>query len=400
VEDALRSPDFFDDPYPVYRRLRAEAPVYWSDAWNGWIVSRYADVKRVLEQPAIFSSAERMRPRLAALPDDLRDTVHRVFGGFSGFFWNDPPGYTEQRASMTRAFRPRLEAIETRVQALVDELLDAVEARGRLDLVAELAHPLPAIVIFEILGVPPEDRQPFKHWCDRLIALANIPDVESAQVAAGAMEEAGAWARGLLEERRAQPRDDMLSELVSGVELERLTDAEVRTLVVTLIQFLLAGHETTTSLIGSGVNALLHNPDQLEVLRRSPDAIGTAVEELLRYESPLQYVSRRAACEVELHGKLIRADDTVLVVLGSANRDEAQFATPDELDVMRRPNRHLAFGFNVHFCLGAPLARLEGRIAIETLLRRLPDLRSDDGKPRWQRNAMFRGLETLPLRFG
>jgi pimeloyl-[acyl-carrier protein] synthase len=398
LEAELGSDSFLDDPYPVYRLLRAEAPVYPSEAWNGWLLTRYDDVKRVLEQPDAFSSADRVRPRLEpVLPPAVWEALNRLYGRFSGFFWSDPPEYTAHRARWTHGFRPRLACFETRVQELVDGLLDEATARGgAFDLVRDLAHPLPATVVFELLGVPAEDRPRFKAWGDRLIALANLPESRTIDAALHAMDEAGAWARDLLAERRARPRGDMLSDLLADVDLTAMTDEEVRVLVVTLIQFLLAGHETTTSVIGSGALALLRDPDTREELQRDPELVPAAVEEFLRLESPLQYLTRRAARDVELRGQRIAHDELVLVVLGSANRDEAQFVRPDELDVHRRPNRHLAFGFNVHFCLGAPLARLEARIAFETLLRRFPELRLA-GEPRWRRNAMFRALETLPV---
>jgi cytochrome P450 len=398
VEARLRSNSFLDDPYPVYELLRAEAPVYRSEAWNGWLVTRYDDVKDALDRPDAFSSSDRVRPRLEpVLPPRVWEAMNRLYGNFSGFFWSDPPEYTAHRARWTQAFRPRLAQLEKRVRELVDGLIDSRLARGgSLDLVRDLAYPLPATVIFELLGVPTEDRVSFKSWGDRLIALANLPDDETIGAAVDAMNEAGAWARTLLEQRQADPREDMLSELLAGVDVGALTDQEVRVFIVTLIQFLLAGHETTTSVIGSGALALLRHPEVRETLRREPELVPVAVEEFLRFESPLQYLTRRAARDVELGDRPIARNDLVLVVLGSANRDAARFSRPDELDVRRRPNRHLAFGSNIHFCLGAALARLEARVAIETLLHLDVDLRLA-GEPRWRRNAMFRALETLPV---
>jgi cytochrome P450 len=390
---------FFADPYRAYARLREAAPVLWSDAWHGWLVTRYDDVKRVLEQPALFSSEDRVRPRLQHLPDEVWDAMSDVYGGFTGFFWSDPPAYSAHRAEWTHLFRPRIAGLGPRIQALVDELLDEVEPQGRMDVVRDVAHRLPAIVILELLGVPVEDRARFRGWTERMIQLANVTTMESVQTGMAGMDEACRWVRELLLERRREPRDDLMSGLAATRELEAMDDRELRATVVNLIQFLLAGHETTTSLIGSGLYALLRHPEELALLRAEPALTASAVEELLRYESPLQYLTRRATQDVELGGRQVRRDELVLPVLGAANRDPAQFADPDRLDVRRRPNRHLAFGFNVHFCLGAPLGRQEAQLALETVVRRLDGLRLAGAPPRWRHNAMFRGLESLEVAF-
>jgi cytochrome P450 len=393
------SAEFFASPYPAYARLRRTAPVAWSDAWNGWLVTSYDDAKRVLEQPAMFSSAQRVRPRMRHLPAEVWAAMQEVYGGFTGFFWSDPPEYTGHRSTWTRMFRPRIADIRPRIEALVDGLLDQVAPAGRMDLVRDLAHPLPATVILELLGVPLADRPRFRHWTEGMIKLANVTTLESVTVAMTTMDEACRWVLALLQERRRDPRDDMLSAFAAQLDLEAMNERELRATVVTLIQFLLAGHETTTSLIGSGAHVLLQHPSQLEQLRAHPDLVPAAIEEFLRLESPLQYLTRRATGDGELGGRRISRDDLVLPVIGAANRDPAQFEDPDGLNLSRQPNRHLAFGFNVHFCLGAPLGRLEAQVAIERVLARLGDLRLAGAAPRWRHNAMFRGLESLELSF-
>ena len=399
VDIDFTSPAFFDNPYPAYARLRRAAPVVWSEAWNGWLVTRYDDVKRVLEQPASFSSADRVRPRMRHLPAEVWEAMQEVYGGFTGFFWSDPPEYTGHRSTWTRMFRPRIADLRPRIEALVDGLLDDVTPAGRMDLVRDLAHPLPATVILELLGVPLADRARFKHWTEGMIKLANVSTLDNVTVAMGTMDEACRWVLALLQERRRDPRDDMLSAFAAQLDLDAMSDRELRSTVITLIQFLLAGHETTTSLIGSGVHALLQHPSQLDELRADPGLVPAAIEEFLRFESPLQYLSRRATGDLELAGERIRRDDLVLPVIAAANRDPGQFEDPDVLDLRRHPNRHLAFGFNVHFCLGAPLGRLEAQIAIERISARLGDLRLDGEPPRWRHNAMFRGLESLEVSF-
>jgi cytochrome P450 len=396
LEEQLAPERLCRDPHPTYARLREEAPVYRSESRDGWLVSRYADVKRVLDAPASFSSADRVRPRFEHMP--MWPTLNRIYGGFQGFFWSDPPEYTRHRKQVGDAFRPRLRGIDEQVARIVDELLDAVLPRGELDVISELAYVLPSTVVFEMLGIPHEHRAAFRSWSQGMLNLAN-PGEEAARTAMSSMDEAIAWLRGLLEERRERPQADMISELARDLPpLDEMSDEQVRMTVVTLIQFLLAGHETTTNLIGSGLYALLQHPDQLELLRREPELIDTAVEELLRWEPPLSVLSRRAVGDLELHGHAIRRDELVIVVLPAANRDPRQFPEPERLDVRRRPNRHLSFGHNLHFCLGAPLARVEGRIAIATVLERLQGLALAE-EPQWNPNAQFRGLEALHVTF-
>ena len=390
---------FYAAPYPAYARLRNAAPVAWSEAWNGWLVTRYDDVKHLLEQPALFSSAERVHPRMRHLPDEVWEAMQEVYGGFAGFFWSDPPEYTDHRAMWTHMFRPRIADMRGRIQSLVDVLLDDVAATGRIDLVRDLARPLPATVILELLGVPLADRPRFRQWTERMILLANVSTLDNVTVAMTSMDQACRWVRALLEERRRAPRDDMLSDLAARLDLTAMDERELRATVVTLIQFLLAGHETTTSVIGSGLYALLQHPSQLEVLRADSSLVPDAIEELLRFESPLQYLTRRVTDDLELRDQRVRRGDLVLPIIGAANRDPEQFEAPDSLDLRRHPNRHLAFGFNVHFCLGAPLGRLEAQVAIETIITRLVDLRLEGDAPRWRHNAMFRGLESLELSF-
>jgi cytochrome P450 len=398
LEDELRSATYFEDPYRVYGRLRRECPVYWSESWNGWLVSTYADVKKVLEQPTLFSSADRVRPRMQNLPADVWATMERVYGGFQGFFWSDPPEYTRHRAMVNKTFRPRIVDLAPRLVELVDSAIDAKADAGSMDVIADLAHPLPATVVFEILGIPPEDRELFRGWTTDMIKLAKLVDRETVSDAIAGMDAACGWMRDLLLERRQHPQDDMLSVFAGKTGLAELPETAFRTTVVTVIQFLLAGHETTTNLIGNGLLALLERPECVRRLLDDPSAVEPAIEEMLRFDSPLQYLTRRATASIEGGGESISDDEMVIPILGSANRDGRQFPDPDRFDLDRRPNRHLAFGFNIHFCLGAPLARLEAQIVFSRLLVRLRGLRLD-GDPVWRSNPMFRGLESLPVVF-
>ncbi len=396
VSAVLGSAGYLADPYPTYELLRREEPVHWSDDWGCWLVTRYADVAAVLRDPVGFSSAGRFAAMLERLPPDLRREILAAWP-LSGLFQSDPPEYTRHRQLIGRAFTRHLPLMPAKIEQMVGSIVAAATDRGEIDIIRDLAVPLPADVVLDLLGIPADDRAQFKVWSDSIISLlsSGIPDVSRVEQFRAATDEAKAWIAHLVEDRRAEPADDMLSELVAvGPSTELMTDDE---LLVTVIQFLLAGHETTTNLIGNGALSLLRNPDQLGELHDHIDdaaLVGSAVEELLRFESPLQRLSRLVTQDVELGGKHVAKGDIVMVMLGAANRDPDAFATSNRLDIRRQPNRHAAFGFGAHFCLGAPLARIEGAVAFGALFR-LPRLRLIDESPEWQENVTFHGVKTL-----
>jgi cytochrome P450 len=299
---------------------------------------------------------------------------------------------------VNKAFTPRVvEELAPFIRTFVDEVLDAALARGRMDVMTDLAFPLPATVIAEMLGVPAQDRDRFKNWSnDSTAVVGNVPANLSPEVLRNsmiAMEHLQNYFRGIIAQRRAEPRDDLLSALVKAQEAgDRLSDAE---LLANSVLLLNAGHETTTNLIGNGILALLRHPDQLQRLRDDPVLVPSAVEELLRYDSPVQFTSRVLKKDMTIGGKVLKPGQLVIVLLGAANRDPEQFADPDRLDVGREDNKHVAFGLGPHFCLGAPLARLEGRLVLDALLRRVPHLRLDGPPPRYRQNFNLRGLESL-----
>lgn len=401
LDQLLVSPSFYDDPYPVYDRLRREDPVHWSETLGGWVLTRYDDVLATLRDPHDYSSRGRMLAAMEHLPAAARTRVHALEEHFSvGLISADPPDHHRLRTLVNKAFTPRVvERLRPRVQTLVDELLDVVQGRGAVDIIRDVAYPLPATVIAELLGAPPGDRDRFKGWSEGILAFQGtgrlVPEVlERSQ---RDLLEMRAYLGSLLAERRLAPRDDLLSRLVQAeAEGDRLSEAELLTTCVTLLT---AGHETTTNLIGNGLLTLLRHPDQLRRLREDPALLPTAVEEMLRYESPLHRNPRRVAANVELDGRLLRQGDFVLQMLGAANRDPTHFADPERFDITRQPNRHMAFGFGTHFCVGAPLARLEAPIAIETVLRRLPGLRLDTASVQWQQHTLLRALVALPVAF-
>ena len=401
IDDLLHASGFFTNPYPVYHQIRSEDPVYWSETWNCWILTRYADVVAVLRDPRCFSSAGRITLFLNQLPEEARATLRPLDEHFSvQMVFQDPPDHTRLRGLVNKAFTSRVvEAIRPQIQTTVDVLLDAVQPSRQMDLIHDFAYPLPAITIAEMLGVPPEARDQFKQWADDVVAFlgtgrAKLDVLDLGQRSVLALTD---WLRELIAQRRYSPKADLLNLLIATEEQgDGLGEAE---LIGICISLLTAGHETTTNLIGNGLLALLQHPAQRQQLQHNPDLIVTAVEELLRYDSPVQRNWRVVKEELQLGGKQISRGQLVFAMLGAANRDPAQFPDPDRLDFHRRDNRHVAFGYGIHFCVGAPLARLEGQIAINTILRRLPGLRLANEAPVWLENMAFRGLKSLPVVF-
>ena len=368
------SPEFFANPYPFYQDLRLEDPVHWSDKLGSWVLTRHEDVNWALRNHQRLINSGRIASLLDQLPQQDRERMQPLYCHFSlGLIHTDPPDHTRLRVLVNKAFtQGAVESMRSRIQAIVNELLDAVQESGRMDVIRDFAYPLPAIVICDILGLLPEDREQFKRWSDEIIGLTatNPLTVEAAERAQQGLLELRDYFGRLVVDRRQNPRSDMLSLLVEAEEQgDKLSQAELLSTSVTL---LVAGHETTTHLIGNGLLALLRHPHQFQRLRDNPTLMAGAIEEFLRYDSPLQRQLRKAAIDLKLGGKQIREGDLVSVMLGSANHDPAEFREADRLDITRTPNHHVAFGSGVHFCLGAPLARLEGSIAFSTLLSRFP----------------------------
>jgi cytochrome P450 len=387
-------PEFVADPYPMYHRLRAEDPVHHSPL-GFWVLTRYPDVMAMLRDPRLIKEpiAAFVAARFGmAVPPGL---------GLS-MLDRDPPDHTRLRGLVSKAFTPRaLERLRPEIQQIVDGLLDEVEARGSMDLVEEFAYPLPVRVICEMLGVPVKDHERFKAWgldiARGLDAIMLPPDSEVGQRSVSGRRALADYFRGLIAERRAAPRDDMLSALIAAEEAgDKLNEEE---LLATCILLLVAGHETTVNLIGNGTLALLRHPDQLRKLRERPGLIVTAVEELLRFDGPVQRTARIPSEDITIGGQTIGKGEMVMPFLGAADRDPTQFPDPDRLDITRADNRHIAFGMGIHFCLGAPLARMEGQIAINTLLARLPKLALATDRPQFRQSLTLRGLQALPLSF-
>jgi cytochrome P450 len=387
------------DPYPFYERLRSQDPVHWDESDKRWLLTRYADVTSVLRSPA--ASSNRVQVVLHFVPPEFRRIAE---ARAKSMISCDAPDHNRLRLLVSKAFTARaVEAMTHKIQHLVDGFLDAVQARGRMDVIADLAYPLPVTVIAEMLGVPAEDRGLFKKWSDELSILAGGGGSPAALTLddyrrnAQSYEELTAYLSNIAAQRRTQPRDDLITALVQAEEAgDRLSEEEFYANTMLL---LVAGNETTTNLIGNGTLALLQHPDQLRKLREKPSLIASAVEELLRYDSPVQMTTRVLTHDLELGGKQLRQGQMVVVMLGAANRDPEVFSAPNRLDVERADNKHLSFGLGSHFCLGAQLARLEGRIVFETLLRRMPKLRLEGPGPQRRRHFNLRGLQSLSVTF-
>jgi cytochrome P450 len=400
LAESLGSDRFLSDPYPVYRRLRAEAPVWWSELWGCWVVTRYDDVKALLLDPRRASNVGRQATLVNRLPAEQRERLRSLAAHYSagGLSNQDPPAHTRLRGLVSQAFTPRVVAnLRPRIERIVDGLLDCAAAADQVDVIREFAYPLPAIVIAELLGLPAEDRARFKGWSDEITALlgAGRADPVLAERGQRGLNELRAYIAALLADRRRVPEDDLLSGLVAAEERgDVLSEGEM---VGSCVTILLGGHETTTNLIGNGLLTLLRHPGERERLRRDPALMPVAVEEFLRYDAPVQRLWRVLKEDVELGGRRLRAGEAVFLMVGAANRDPVHFAEPDRLDVGRRPNRHLTFGHGIHFCPGASLARLEAEIAFAALLRRFPAVRLADGELEYHPNVAFRGLVSLTV---
>ena len=394
------TPEVRANPYPLYRQLREQDPVHWSELMASWVLTRYDDVEAVLRDPRFSTARRRTGNRFTEQLMEMQEQMGPI-GQATTMLRADPPEHTRLRNLVSKAFTPRaIEAMRPHIQQIVDELLDAVEGSDRFDLIHDLAYPLPVIVIAEMLGVAPEDRDRFKRWSGDIAATLGGPMLspEVIQQAIASSREMTDYFRGVIEIRRKEPEDDLLSALIAAKEQgEALSEHEV---LATCVLLLVAGNETTTNLIGNGMVALLQHPGQLEQLRDDPSLTESAVEEFLRYDGPVQATGRTAAEDVEVGGTVIKEGQVAFTLLGAANHDPAQFANPDTLDITRQDNRHIAFGHGIHFCLGAQLARVEAQVAFGTLLRRFPDLKLGADGVEWGGAFILRGPKALPLAVG
>lgn len=400
IESILGSKQYFANPYPLYHRLRAECPVYWSEKLECWLLTRYDDCLAALKDYRRLSNRDRMSVMMKPLGEEAGKRFQVVRRHFmQGVIFSDPPDHTRLRTLINKAFTPStIEKKRPRIQEIVNGLIDQLPDKGMMDLIRDFAFPLPNTIRSEILGLPLEDTDQLKKWAEGIIALfgggADEARIEKGQQCLTAIRE---YLSRLIAKRRMNPGEDLISTLILAREQnDQLSDDELLSTCSTLFS---ASQETTTSVIASSVLALLRNPDQLQKLRINPKHIATAVEEILRYDGPLQRQLRAATEDFELRGMPITQGQMVCPVLAAANRDPEVFANPDDFDVARADNPHIAFGFGIHWCVGAPLARMEVQIAISTLLRRIPHFELATDEIDRPEDYTVRSIKSLPVMF-
>ena len=393
------TPEAQADPYPLYRSLREADPVHHSELMDLWVLTRHEDVSFVLKDDRFSADRRKSTNLLVAQARKMQE--EGPFAQANTMLSADPPEHTRLRGLVSKAFTPRrIEEMRPHIQEIVDALLDDLQDRDEFDLIEQLSYPLPVIVIAEMLGIPPENRAEFKRWSNDLVATMSGPGTtpDALERARSSGLEMADYFKGVIAERRKEPRDDLLSAMIAAEERgEVLSEDE---LLASCMLLLAAGNETTTNLIGNGMLSLLRHEDQLDKLLGDPSLTESAVEEMLRYEGPVQATARTADADVEIDGHMIEKGKMLFVLLAAANRDPAAFPNPETFDITREDNNHIAFGNGLHFCLGAPLARMEAQIAFQTLFERRgkPRLVSDDVE--WNGNFILRGLKRLPLAFG
>ena len=406
LDHLLEGESFYSNPYPAFARMRAEAPVYWHRGGGTWLITRYDDVETVFRSPKVFSSYGFQNAYFENLRPELRNAAPtlELRGRTPTLITSDPPDHSRLRRLLQVAFSPRvMKDLQPRIELLVEDLLEAVVDEETIDFVSALAYPLPAMIIADIMGVPREQRDLFKQVSRNIVHFMarNNPNteltVDFAREADGSLARLRESLRGLMEERRSEPRDDVISALV-GAEFEgdRLAEEE---LLANLVLFLVAGHETTTNLIANGIMLLLRHPEQLKAIRENREMLAPAIEEILRFEAPVQRNRRVVAQDTEFGGVKMHAGEPAEVVIGSANRDETKWSEPDRFDIEREPLPNLAFGKTIHFCIGASLARLEATVAFTELLDRFAKMELPEGwKPTWATTTNLRTLHSLPVK--
>lgn len=394
----LLDPEVLANPYPLYHRLRTEDPVHWDPFLHAWVVTRYSDVVRVLHH---FSADRTPTPeQLKSMNLSALSPIAAVM--VKQMLFLDAPAHTRLRSLASSAFTPaRVRVLRSHIQQIADALLDAAMDRrpGEMDIIADFAEPLPAIVTAEMLGVPTGDHRQLKDWtADFAEMLGNFQhNPDHVPKVLRTLEEMLEYFRERVRELRAYPREGLINSLLTAeINGDRLTEEEV---IANSIVTMVGGQETTTNLIGNGLLTLLRHPVEMQRLRDDPALIPSAVEELLRYESPSQHTARMAPCDLELGGRKIKKRQAVIAVMGAGNRDPERFPDPDRVDLARPDNRHLAFGWAAHFCFGAALARIEGQVSFSSILRRMPDLALRQAPLHWRTNLGLRGLQALPVTY-
>lgn len=393
--------EFHVDPYLTYHHLRSEDPVHRYFVRGDWVLTRYADVKAVLKSKCVrtHDQPELIQQKNQYLQSKGKNLNALAYNSNKFLFYMNPPDHGRLRSLVVKAFSSTVvERMRPRIQEIVNDLLGQIHHKGTMDIIADLAGPLPVAVIGNMLGIPSEAQNQLHQWSNVLSRiLDSLMSLEEYEVLNKAIEEFQEYLRDLIDKREKDPQDDLISALIAVREQsERLSQDE---LLTTCMLLFMTGEETTVNTIGNGMLALLNHPQQMETLKREPTIIQKAVEEMLRYDSPVQITERIAIDNIKIGNQTIQAGEKIILCLGSANRDPAEFPNPDQLNVNRCENNHLAFGDGIHYCLGAALARTQAQIAINTLVQQLPNLKLATDKLEWRRNKALRGLTTLPLTF-
>jgi cytochrome P450 len=386
IDDLIGTPAFDSDPLEVLAVLREQDPVHWSDQIGGWLVTRYDDVVTTFKDYAHFSNEGRLAKATAHLPEEQRALFEPFEDHYrtKGLLHSDPPDHTRLRALVLTAFNPKVvEAMRPKIQSIVDNLLTAGFEHGEMEVIDDLAWALPSTVLAELLGAPEEARPLFRQWADDILAFqgVNTPSLAVLTAAQQALLDAKSYLLEMIEQRRRHPTDDLLGRLVAAeADGDTLTEKELLSTCITLLG---AGQETTTALIGNGLYLLLSRPEDWQSIVSDLTLVKPAVEEIVRFESPIPRQPRLIATDVELGGKTLKAGDIAFQMLNSANRDPRHFDDPDTFNIRRKPNRHIGFGLGPHFCVGAPLSRLEGEIVFSTIATRYPNTRLLDDDVQW-----------------
>ncbi|WP_078428061.1 cytochrome P450 [Alkalihalobacterium alkalinitrilicum] len=398
IHDDLLAPEVVKNPYPYFHLLRTEDPVYWSDKWDGWILTRYHDINEALLNPGLTS--QRIRPSKSMSKEKVLDMVSTFEILSKWMVFNDPPNHTRIRMLVNKAFTPKaVEEMRPFMYEVTDYLLDQVESAKKMDVIRDYAFVLPILVISKMLGLPDEDRGLLKQWSDDLLLLVfgAVKDSDRHERAQKGMQQMASYLGDVVNDRLKNPKDDLISSLVNAKEKgDALSKDEI---IATCTLLVFGGHETTTNLIANGLLSLISNPEQLKLLKNNPSLIDTAIEELLRYDGPSKAIMRVAKKDVVINGKRIKEGQRLLLMQIAANRDPEVFDNEDELDITRKPNHHLGFGKGIHYCLGAPLARLEASVAINQVLKRFPTIRLETNDVEWQPIIISRALKSLPVLF-
>lgn len=385
------------NPFPLYESLQEHDPIHWSPAVRSWIITRYDDVRQVVMSPTM--SSDRLRPFYEALRDERREILSGVMRYLNEWLvFKAAPEHTRLRKMMNAVFSLQLvQSLEPQIRRTVEDLFAQVERGRAFDFVRDVAVLLPAYVILDMMGLPRSDFPMIKEWSDdlRLFIGTSRSDENKYQKARSGADHMSAYFRGVITLRRANPTDDVISKMMGARDDQGPLNEDELVAMCMLVLF--GGHETTTNLLGSAVVALLEHPDQQQLLRSNPQLMDSAVEEFLRYDGPSNSIARVVAVDHELHGKSLKAGDRVFAMINAANRDPRRFERPHELDVRRSPNRHLTFGQGLHFCLGAPLARLEAKACVSTLLARFSAMSFGPGEVHWMDALVMRGPSRLPL---